>query len=52
MYVKFDDRTIDIDPSFVHSAPNDEETNGTSAVNGDYESSVNLLGIGVTKKFM
>ncbi|PVV21493.1 MAG: hypothetical protein B6D78_07440 [gamma proteobacterium symbiont of Ctena orbiculata] len=52
MYVKFDDRSLDIDPSFVHAAPNESETNGTSAVNGDYESSVHLLGIGVKKRFM
>ncbi|MES9994394.1 MAG: OmpP1/FadL family transporter [Candidatus Thiodiazotropha sp.] len=52
MYVKFDDRTLDIDPTFVHAAPNAEETNGTSAVNGDYESSVHLFGIGVKRSFM
>jgi long-chain fatty acid transport protein len=52
MYVKFDDRTLDIDPSFVHAAPNESETNGTSAVNGDYESSVHLFGIGVKRRFM
>jgi long-chain fatty acid transport protein len=52
MYVKFDDRTLNIDPSFTHSAPYTDETNGTSAVNGTYESSVHLLGLGVTKKFM
>lgn len=52
MYVKFDDRTLDIDPAFAHSAPNAGEANGTSAVNGDYESSVHLFGVGLTKKFM
>lgn len=52
MYVKVDDRTLDIDSSFVHSAPYSSETNGTSAVNGTYESSVQLIGLGVTKKFM
>ncbi|MBT3047559.1 MAG: transporter [gamma proteobacterium symbiont of Ctena orbiculata] len=52
MYVKFDDRTLDIDPTFVHAAPDAAETNGTSAVNGDYESSVHLFGIGVKKSFM
>jgi long-chain fatty acid transport protein len=52
MYVKFDDRSVDIDPSFVHAAPNESETNGTSATNGDYESTVHLFGIGVKKGFM
>ncbi|MET0068707.1 MAG: OmpP1/FadL family transporter [Candidatus Thiodiazotropha sp.] len=52
MYVKFDDRTLDIDPTFVHAAPDAAETNGTSAVNGDYESSVHLFGVGVKKSFM
>ncbi|MCU7844209.1 MAG: outer membrane protein transport protein [Candidatus Thiodiazotropha sp. (ex Monitilora ramsayi)] len=52
MYVIFDDRTLNISPSFVHPAPDASETNGTSAVNGTYESSVHLLGVGVTKKFM
>ncbi|MEW8524189.1 MAG: OmpP1/FadL family transporter [Candidatus Thiodiazotropha endolucinida] len=52
MYVKFDDRTLDIDPTFVHAAPDAGETNGTSAVNGDYESSVHLFGIGIKKHFM
>lgn len=52
MYVKFDDRTLDIDPTFVHAAPDAAETNGTSAVNGDYDSSVHLLGIGIKKSFM
>ncbi|MEJ2692235.1 MAG: outer membrane protein transport protein [Candidatus Thiodiazotropha sp.] len=52
MYVKFDDRSVDIDPGFSHPAPLDEETNGTSAVNGNYEASVHLFGLGLTKKFM
>jgi long-chain fatty acid transport protein len=52
MYVKFDDRTLNIDPSFAHSAPHTGETNGTSAVNGTYKSSVHLLGLGFTKTFM
>ncbi len=52
MYVMFDDRTVDIDPAFVHAAPNTSETNGTSAVNGKYESSVHLFGIGIKKSFM
>jgi hypothetical protein len=52
MYVKFDDRRLDIDPTFVHPAPNEGETNGTSAVNGDYKSDIHLFGIGVKKHFM
>jgi long-chain fatty acid transport protein len=52
MYLKSDKRKVDVDPSFVHSAPHSGETNGTSAVNGDYESSAHLFGMGVTKKFM
>jgi long-chain fatty acid transport protein len=52
MYVKFDDRTLNIDSSFAHSAPYSGETNGTSAVNGTYESCVHLFGLGITKKFM
>lgn len=52
MYVKFDDRSVDIDPTFVHAAPYEDENNGTSAVNGDYESSVHLFGIGIKKTFM
>jgi long-chain fatty acid transport protein len=52
MYVKFDDRSLDIDPAFVHASPNEDENNGTSAVNGDYESTVHLFGIGVKKRFM
>ena len=52
MYVLFDDRTVNIDSGFAHSAPYVGETNGTSAVNGNYESSVHLFGLGVTKKFM
>jgi long-chain fatty acid transport protein len=52
MYVKFDDRTVNIDPAFSHSGPYTGETNGTSAVNGSYESSVHLFGVGITKQFM
>lgn len=46
MYVKFDKRTVN------NTTPPGSETNGTSAVNGTYDSSVNLFGIGVTKRFM
>ncbi len=54
MYVKFDDRTLNstktaADNNAVLGYP---ETNGTTAVNGTYESSVHLLGLGVTKRFM
>jgi long-chain fatty acid transport protein len=52
MYVKFDDRKLDIDSSFTHASPLEDETNGTSAVNGEYESSVHLFGMGITKRFM
>jgi len=45
MYVKFDDRTVD------NTAPPAADPNGTSAYNGEYESNVNLFGLGVTKKF-
>ena len=48
MYVKFDDRTIDSSTAAVAGS----ETNGTDAVNGSYESSVHLFGLGVTKHFM
>ena len=48
MYVQFDDRTLNSTRAPVAG----EETNGTSAVNGTYESSVHLLGLGVTKSFM
>ncbi|MCU7917236.1 MAG: outer membrane protein transport protein [Candidatus Thiodiazotropha sp. (ex Epidulcina cf. delphinae)] len=48
MYVKFDERTIDSPRSAVAG----EELNGTTAVNGSYDSSVHLLGFGVTKHFM
>ena len=46
MYVKFDDRTVDSATPFAGVDPN-----GTSAYNGEYESDVNLIGFGVTKKF-
>ena len=48
MFVKFDDRTINSTKPPIAG----QETNGTSAVNGDYESSVHLLGLGITKRFM
>jgi long-chain fatty acid transport protein len=47
MYTQFDDRTIDSDKQAVAS----EELNGTTAVNGSYESSVQLFGMGITKTF-
>ncbi len=50
MYVKFDDR--DVNQTDFHTGSLASETNGTPAVNGNYESSVSLLGIGLTKKFM
>jgi long-chain fatty acid transport protein len=50
MYVKFDDRSIN--QTTAHTGALAGETNGTPAVNGDYESSVSLLGLGLTKKFM
>jgi long-chain fatty acid transport protein len=52
MFVKFDDRSLNADPSFVHAPPNENESNGTSAANGDYESTVHILGLGVKKNFM
>jgi long-chain fatty acid transport protein len=54
MYVKFDDRTINSSKTTADNTAllGYAETNGTSAVNGDYESSVHLFGLGVTKKFM
>ena len=48
MYVKFDDRTIDNAAPAVAG----QELNGTAAVNGRYESSVHLFGLGVTRTFM
>ncbi|MCU7807585.1 MAG: outer membrane protein transport protein [Candidatus Thiodiazotropha sp. (ex Semelilucina semeliformis)] len=48
MYVKFDERTINSTTAAVAG----QETNGTTAVNGTYDSSVHLLGLGVTKHFM
>ncbi|MCU7797586.1 MAG: outer membrane protein transport protein, partial [Candidatus Thiodiazotropha sp. (ex Myrtea spinifera)] len=48
MYVKFDERTINSTTAAVAG----QETNGTTAVNGTYDSSVHLFGLGVTKHFM
>ncbi|MCG7940076.1 MAG: OmpP1/FadL family transporter [Candidatus Thiodiazotropha lotti] len=48
MYVDFDKRTINSDKAAVVG----EELNGTTAVNGTYDSSVHLFGLGVTKTFM
>jgi long-chain fatty acid transport protein len=47
MLVKFEDRKID-QPEWDAET---EEYNGTSAVNGDYRSSVSLLSLGVSKTF-
>ncbi len=46
MYVMVDDRTFN-----TTTAPDPADPNGTSLYNGTYESSVNLLGIGLTTKF-
>ena len=46
MYVMVDDRTFN-----TTTPPNPADANGTSLYNGTYESSVNLLSIGVSKKF-
>ena len=46
MYVMVDDRTFN-----TATAPNPADPNGTSLYNGTYESSVNLLGIGLSTKF-
>jgi long-chain fatty acid transport protein len=48
MFVRFDKRTVNNTTAPVAGS----ETNGTSAVNGTYDSSVNLFGVGVTKHFM
>ena len=46
MYVMVDDRTFN-----TTTPPNPADPNGTSLYNGTYESSVNLLGIGLSTKF-
>jgi long-chain fatty acid transport protein len=48
MYVQFDERTIDSDRTAVLG----EEMNGSTAVNGTYDSNVHLFGLSVTKTFM
>lgn len=48
MYVKFEDRTV------ANTAPfgtYGTDANGTTSYNGNYESSVHLLGLGVSRKF-
>ena len=45
MYVKFNSRTLD------QPAPTSSEPNGTMLYNGKYQSSVHLLGLGVSKTF-
>jgi len=49
MYVAVDDRTIN-QPLDSYAVPG-QDPNGTDAYNGTYESSVNLLGIGLSTKF-
>jgi long-chain fatty acid transport protein len=51
MYVKFNDRSLEQTADDAH-ADNPTEMNGTAAVNGDYESSVQLLAFGINKTFM
>jgi long-chain fatty acid transport protein len=46
MYVMLDDRTVS-----STTPPNPADPNGTSLYNGTYESSVNLLSIGLSTKF-
>ncbi|HKK05584.1 MAG TPA: OmpP1/FadL family transporter [Gammaproteobacteria bacterium] len=50
MYVKFDKRTISSGVNFG-GLPLLTDPNGTDVYNGTYDSSVNLFGIGVSKKF-
>lgn len=45
MYVKFDDRTVS------SSTIPTTDPNGTAAYNGTYEANVNIIGIGLSKKF-
>jgi len=49
MYVMVDDRTVNSTTAYVPGVTAD--ANGTEAFNGTYESSVNLLGIGLSTKF-
>jgi len=52
MYVKVDDRTVNSQVSYAAKAlGGDTDPNGTDAFNGKYESSANLLAIGITKRF-
>jgi long-chain fatty acid transport protein len=46
MYVMVDDRTFN-----TTTPPNPADPNGTSLYNGTYESSVNLLSVGLSTKF-
>ncbi len=46
MYVTVDDRVVNSSTTQTGA-----DANGTSSYNGTYQSSVNLLGIGITKKF-
>ena len=45
MYVMFEDRSLELPP------PTGGDPNGTMLYNGDYSSSVHLLGLGVSKTF-
>ena len=49
MYVMLDDRTINSTTPYVPGVTTD--ANGTTAYDGTYESSVNLVGIGLSTKF-
>ncbi len=49
MYVKFDDNDYQGNRPFN---PLEPDSNGTSAIDGKYESHVHILGIGVSKNFM
>ncbi|MCB1722852.1 MAG: porin [Gammaproteobacteria bacterium] len=48
MYVKFDDRTLNSATPFGTYG---SDANGTSAYNGTYETTVHILGIGLSKSF-
>ena len=45
MYVSFEDRSVSLPP------PTGSEPNGTALYNGDYESDVHLVGLGISKRF-
>lgn len=52
MHVVVDDRTINSSIDYpTQAAGGNTDPNGTNAYNGTYESSVNLLSVGVSKKF-